>query len=74
MKRNGRMGNKVVYALYRGDTFIDVGTAFELAEKLNIRVKTLREYATPRHKNRNGDGGYIAVRIGKEADFREEEN
>lgn len=40
------------YALYRGDQFIDIGTAKELAEKRGISVKSLRYKATPTYHKR----------------------
>ena len=37
---------KKEYALYRGEEFIDIGTSKELAEKLNITVKSVQWYAS----------------------------
>lgn len=36
-----------IYAAYRGDTFIAVGTAAELAEELGGNEKKIRWYSTP---------------------------
>ena len=52
------------YALYRGDTFIDLGTTKELAEKHNITPKTIRWLATcERWKNREHKNGMIVIPI-----------
>lgn len=69
-----KTSNKVVYALYRGDTFIDVGTDVELANNLGIRPGTIRGYASAKYRRTTTEEAYRAVRIGKEVDFREEES
>lgn len=35
------MKKKVYYAVYKGDKFIDLGTAKQLAEKFNVTPKTI---------------------------------
>ena len=40
------------YALYKGDKFIYAGTAKEIAEKANIKPKTIQWMSTPAYKNR----------------------
>lgn len=42
------------YAMYKGDTFIDLGTAKELSKRHNIKVKTLYWLATARRLDRSG--------------------
>ena len=42
------------YAMYKGDTFIDLGTAKELSKKHNIKVKTLYWLATAKKVDRSG--------------------
>ena len=54
------------FALYKGDKFIDLGTAKELAEKYNVTPKTIRQYyATPSHLKRcqkhDENGNYLIV-------------
>ena len=45
------MANKEgIYALYKGDKFIDLGTVKQLARTLNVKPETIRRYATPTHK------------------------
>ena len=65
------MGNKPsVFALYKGDTFVDVGTYAELAARTGIKIETLRFYATAMHRKRlkNPEKGLIAVRLEEEDD------
>lgn len=63
--------NKMIYALYKGDNFIDMGTADELANKLDVRSKTIKYLASPanlrRIENRNNSkNAMITVRVGFE--------
>ena len=65
------MGNKPsVFALYKGDTFVDVGTYAELAARTGIKEESLRFYATSVHRKRlkNPDKGLIVVRLEEEDD------
>lgn len=42
------------YAMYRGDKFIDLGTAKELAERHGVTERTIKYYAqSNRWKNEN---------------------
>ena len=53
-----------IYALYRGDTFIDVGTARELAARHNVKENTIRYMATAQYKRlHNYDRTVFAYRI-----------
>ena len=53
-----------IYALYKGDTFIDVGTKKELSARLGIGVKTLGYYAAPsRRKRYNEEKACIVIRL-----------
>ncbi|ALC92076.1 hypothetical protein AM500_21485 [Bacillus sp. FJAT-18017] len=40
------------FALYKGDTFICIGTAKELANRLDVQVRTISYYATNAYKRR----------------------
>ena len=40
------------FALYKGDEFIDLGTAKELAKKYNLKPETIRHLSTPSHRRR----------------------
>lgn len=46
------MNKEKIYALYRGEKFIAIGTKKELAELLNVKVETISFYATPVYKKR----------------------
>lgn len=55
------MVKQAIYALYKGDQFMDIGTATELAEKLNCKVKTIYQYAMP--TKRECKNTLLAIRI-----------
>ena len=61
-----------IYALYKGDEFIDLGTAYELSQKLNIKESTIRFWATKTHRkrieNRHGQNAILAIKIGSAND------
>lgn len=46
------MRKRKLFALYKGDTFIDIGTAEELAHKRNVQPKFIRYLSTPANKRR----------------------
>lgn len=55
------------YALYKGEEFIDIGTAKELAEKIGTTVKTLYWYAySGRYKSKEHKRGYVVVLLDEE--------
>lgn len=63
-----------IYAIYRGEKFIDTGTAKELAAKLNVQPRFIRYLSTPAHqrrlqrsKNPTGDA-LIAIKLGPDED------
>lgn len=58
-----------IFALYKGDKFIDIGTKEYLANLLNVRKETIEFYASPTQLKRNKDNCYVVVRI--EDDERE---
>lgn len=51
------------YALYHGDTFIDLGTKEYLAKLLNVRLETITFYMSKAHRSRTKDNGYIVIKI-----------
>ena len=56
--------HKSVYAIYKGDDFIDLGTAEELSKKLGVKVNTIRYMATKaHHKRATSDNWMVAIRI-----------
>lgn len=44
-----------VYALYKGEELLDIGTIRELAEKFGVKTKTLYYYRTPTYLKRTSD-------------------
>lgn len=59
-----------VYAVYDNDTFVDVGTKHELAERLGVTTDTIVFIASPAHKKRRPNGRH-AVFIGYENELEE---
>lgn len=63
------MVKEKIYAIYKGDTFIDLGTKKELAKKMNCRTEFIGYLATPTNlrkiqKRKNKDNNaLIAIRI-----------
>jgi len=57
--------SRTTFALYRGDEFVDVGTAEEIAKRLGCKPDTIRFYATPSYQARlkDRDKRLIAIRI-----------
>ena len=53
MGQRGRpRGSKYEYALYKGEEFLDIGTAVFLANKFGLKEKTIRWLAFCRRKER----------------------
>lgn len=54
-----------IYGLYRGDEFLDVGTAKELAKRMGVARETIKSYATPSHHKRaeKQKDALVAVRL-----------
>ena len=46
------MKNKKEYALYKGDTFICMGTIKEIAEKMGVTVRTVYWWGSPAARRR----------------------
>lgn len=57
-----------VYALYKGDKFIDIGTKKELAKKFNWSVKFVSYLGTPSNKKRMKDNSFLTIKIGTTKD------
>ena len=56
-----------VYGLYKGDVFLDVGTADELSKKLGVKKETIMWYASPANKKRNSGNKIEAITFKEEA-------
>lgn len=65
----GRWKIQTIYAVYKGDKFIDEGTRYELAEKLGVKEDTIIFYASPANKKRiekrKSNNSLIAIAIDK---------
>ena len=57
---------RVIYAIYKGDEFIDVGTSSELSERMNIKKQTLLFLATPTSRKRNKGNRMIVIKFTEE--------
>ena len=51
------------YALYKGDKFIDIGTAEYLANKLKVKVKSIHFYRSPTYLKRTGYRGWVVIPV-----------
>ena len=60
------MMGKKRYALYRGDEFVDVGTAEEIAERQGIRPESVKWMSTPSYHKRGGYGKLRSYKIVEE--------
>lgn len=45
-----------VYAMYKGDECLGVGTLIQLAKQLNVQYSTMKFYLTPTYKKRSKKG------------------
>lgn len=59
-----------LYALYKGDQFVDIGTPRELAKLLDVKLETIWFYMSKVYKERTNYEGWVLVEVGDE----EEEN
>lgn len=67
------MKPEIVYGLYKGDKFIDVGTVQELAQKLNVKKETILFLASPGHLRRAGPNTKVAVKVEMESEEERQE-
>ena len=51
-----------IYALYKGDVFIDLGTKDYLAKLLGVTKKTISFYMSPTYQKRNNYKGWVVVK------------
>ncbi|WP_376698835.1 hypothetical protein [Listeria booriae] len=56
------------YALYRGDTLLQIGTAEELAEFKKVKRKTILFYATPSYRKRTSDKSLRTIKLLEEVE------
>ena len=55
------------YALYKGDTFIDLGTTKYLSEKYEIKEQTIRKYSCASYRTRSKEP-LICIRLEDDED------
>ena len=60
------MRRKSIYAIYKGDKFINLGTLDELAADLNISKSTIKFYTTPSYEKREHKNRYVVIKIDDE--------
>ena len=60
--------NESEYALYKGDEFIAIGTAQELAKLMNVKVETITFWSTPTYHKRikNHNVATIVIKMEEE--------
>lgn len=51
------------YALYHGDTFVDLGTKEYLANLINVKISSIEFYMSPTYQKRTGYKGWIVIKI-----------
>lgn len=66
------MPSKYEYALYKGDTFIDLGTMNEIAQRQGIPVATLRAYSKLNNKKADKGNRLVVINIGTIEENEEE--
>ena len=54
---------KTRYAIYKGDDFLALGTADELAEQLGVKPDTVRWWSYPTAQARNKGNARTAIRL-----------
>lgn len=59
------MAKEKLFALYKGDKFLDIGTAKELAKKQNVTPDFIKYLSTPANLRRfeKGNNRLIAVKL-----------
>lgn len=60
------MKKQNLYALYKGDTFLDIGTAVDLAKKYNVEPRTIKYYSMESYlkKSTKINNRLISVNLG----------
>lgn len=59
------MKRKKIYALYKGDEFIDIGTKEYLAKILKVKVNTIDFYQSPYWLKKTNYESYVVIKIGE---------
>ena len=56
----------VVYAVYKGENIIAMGTRKELAELLKVKIRTINFWASPANYKRDKGKRKIAIKVDEE--------
>ena len=63
------MSTEFVYAVYKGDKFIDIGTKKELAKRMGCKPEFIGFLASPSNLKRiKNDNALLSIRIGTTKD------
>lgn len=57
------MRPRSIYAVYKGEEFLDVGTIPELAERLNVIINTVVFWTSKKYHQRIGDNAKKAYKL-----------
>lgn len=60
----------MIYALYHGDKFIDLGTLQYLAKKIGVSLRTMYYYSSPSYRKRSKGSGWIIIRIEEDDEYK----
>lgn len=60
---NRKLKKNKIFAVYKGDNFLAMGTAIELAKKFNVKEKTVLFWAMPVQSRRNKGNAKVAIVI-----------
>ena len=52
-----------IYALYKGDSLLAMGTYKELAKKMRVEVNTIKKYGRPSYRKRVSEKGRRLIRV-----------
>lgn len=52
-----------MYALYKGDQLLSVGTIYQIANEMNVKIDTIYFYKTPAYLKRTGANARILIKV-----------
>ena len=56
------------YAVYKSDKLLGIGTLEELAEKFNVRPRTVKDWSCPSYYEKGAGGRKIAILLDDDDD------
>lgn len=51
------------YALYKGDSFLDMGSKSYLARLIGVKIKTIEYYMSPAHRRKTKGNAYLVIKV-----------